>query len=79
MSPPSILATIDHVSVVGFRFALQIARRSIWRSRSTVQLNGILFERRLDGNSEALDNKRERRVCNNDIKLGNAAGGGDVR
>lgn len=64
MSSPSILATIDHVSMVGFRFASQIARRSIWRSRSTVQLNGILFERRLDGNSEAVGSQWNKEVSN---------------
>ena len=64
MSSPSILATIDHVSMVGFRFASQIARRSIWRSRSTVQLNGILFERRLDGSSEAVGSQWNKEVFN---------------
>jgi hypothetical protein len=62
MFSPSILATIDHVSTAGFRFASQIARRSIWRSRSTVQLNGILFERGLDGNSEVVGGQWNKEV-----------------
>jgi hypothetical protein len=51
--------------MVGFRFASQIARRSIWRSRSTVQLNGILFERMFDGSSEVVGKwMGMKEVCN---------------